>query len=74
MLNQREILEAEALKLPMDERVALAQLLLASLDEDGEFEQAWAIEAERRLNEIESGVVQTIALEDVLSEVRAKLE
>ncbi len=30
MAIQREILEAEALKLPVDERAAFAQLLLAS--------------------------------------------
>jgi putative addiction module component (TIGR02574 family) len=74
MANQLELLEAEILKLPANERAALAQLLLASLDEEDEFEQAWAVEAERRLREIESGVVQTISLEDTLAQVRATLK
>jgi putative addiction module component (TIGR02574 family) len=74
MANQLELLEAEILKLPANERAALAQLLLASLDEENEFEQAWAVEAERRLREIESGVVQTISLEDTLAQVRATLK
>jgi hypothetical protein len=34
MANQLESLEAEMLKLPANERAALAQLLLASLDEE----------------------------------------
>jgi hypothetical protein len=38
--TQLEILEAEALKLTPGERAALAQRLLASLDEDAEIEDA----------------------------------
>jgi hypothetical protein len=34
----------EALKLSAAERAAFAQLLLASLDEDAEIEEAWALE------------------------------
>lgn len=37
-----ELLEAEALQLTPGERAALAQVLLASLDEDAEIEEAWA--------------------------------
>jgi putative addiction module component (TIGR02574 family) len=73
MAYQFELLEAEILKLPANERAALAQLLLASLDEEDEFEQAWAVEAERRLREIESGVVQTISLEYALAQMRVNL-
>jgi putative addiction module component (TIGR02574 family) len=73
MGNQLELLEAEILMLPVNERAALAQLLLASLDEENEFEQAWAVEAERRLREIETGVVQTISLAEALAQIRVNL-
>ena len=55
MGNRLEVLEAEALKLTPGERAAFAQLLLASLDEDAEIEDAWAIEVERRIAEVEAG-------------------
>ena len=74
MENQLELLEAEALKLTVGERAAFAQLLLASLDEDAEIEDAWAAETERRIGEIESGAVQTIPIADALAQVRAALK
>ena len=51
-----------------------AQLLLASLDEDAEIEEAWAAETERRIADIESGVVQVIPIADTLAQVRAALK
>ena len=57
-----EILESEALKLTLGERAALAQRLLASLDEDAQIEDAWAAEIERRIAEVESGAVQVIPI------------
>jgi putative addiction module component (TIGR02574 family) len=74
MENQLELLEAEALKVTVGERAAFAQLLLASLDEDAEIEDAWAAETERRIGEIESGAVQTIPIADALVQVRAALK
>ena len=74
MGNQLEFLEAEALKLTTGERAAFAQMLLASLDEDAEIEEAWAVETERRLAEIESGAVQAIPIADALAQVRAALK
>ena len=73
MGNQLEILEAEALKLTSGERAAFAQLLLASLDEDAEIEEAWAAEVERRIAEVENGTVQAIPLADALAQARAAL-
>ncbi|MFD0914544.1 addiction module protein [Methylophilus luteus] len=43
------------------------------LDEEDGFEQAWAVEAERRLREIETGVVQTISLAEALAQIRVIL-
>ena len=74
MENQLELLEAEALKLSATERAAFAQLLLASLDEDAEIEEAWAIETERRIAEIESGTTPVIPIAEALAQVRAALK
>ncbi len=73
MGNRLEVLEAEALTLTSGERAAFAQLLLASLDEDAEIEDAWAIEVERRIAEVETGAVQVISIADALAQARAKL-
>ena len=74
MENRLELLEAEALKLSATERAAFAQLLLASLDEDAEIEEAWAIETERKIAEIESGTTKVIPIADALAQVRAALK
>ncbi|RTL55462.1 MAG: hypothetical protein EKK46_06920 [Rhodocyclaceae bacterium] len=68
------MLEAEALKLTAGERAALAQLLLASLDEDTEIEAAWAAETERRIADIESGATPVTPIADALAQVRAALK
>jgi putative addiction module component (TIGR02574 family) len=61
----------EVFELPENDRATLAGLLIESLEPapDAEVEEAWAVEAERRWREIDSGAVQTIPWE----EVRAKL-
>jgi putative addiction module component (TIGR02574 family) len=63
----------DALELSDNERATLIGLLIESLDAmdepDSDVEAAWAVEAERRWQEIESGAVTTIPWE----EVRAKL-
>jgi putative addiction module component (TIGR02574 family) len=74
METELEKLEAEALKLTPGERAALAQQLLASLEEDAEIEEAWAVEVERRIAEVESGAVQLIPIEEALARVRAALK
>jgi len=74
METQLELLESEALKLTPGERAALAQRLLASLDEDAEIEDAWAAEIERRIAEVESGAVQVIPIAEALARVRAALK
>ncbi len=74
METQLEILESEALKLTPSERAALAQRLLASLEEDSEIEEAWAAEIERRIAEVESGAVRVVPVAEALAQVRAKLK
>ena len=74
MGTQLEMLEAEALQLTASERAAFAQLLLASLDEDAEIEDAWAAEIERRIADVENGTVQVIPIAEALAHVRAALK
>jgi putative addiction module component (TIGR02574 family) len=67
------MLEAEALKLSPEERALLADHLLASLGGQGEVEQAWAAEVERRLAEIEAGSVALVPIEQAIERARRAL-
>jgi putative addiction module component (TIGR02574 family) len=69
-----DMLEAEALKLPLGERASFAQVLLASLDEDTEIDEAWSSEINRRIAAIENGTVPLIPIADALAHVRATLK
>ncbi len=64
-----------ALELPDEDRAALAHDLLASLDgpADPDAAEAWDAEIARRLNELESGRVQTIGAEETLRRIDARL-
>ncbi len=65
-------LEAQVLRLARHERARLAQKLIASLDEEGEIEQAWAEEAERRYEELRDGSLEALPAQQVFAEVRSK--
>jgi len=73
MSMQFSMLEAEALKLPPEERALLADHLLASLGTQGEVEQAWGAEIERRLGEVEAGRVALVPLEQAIQRARQAL-
>ena len=62
-------IEAEALQLSAEERVRLADRLLASVAADPDIEQAWAEEIERRLAEAEAGA-PLVSLEDAVARAR----
>ena len=69
--SARELFD-EAMQLDPRERASLLRLLIESLDaetDDG-VEEAWRVEIERRMAELDSGTVQTISWE----EVRARLD
>ena len=74
MSTQFEILEAEVLKLVPADRALLAEHIIASLDEDNEIESAWAVEVEKRVAEVESGVVVGMPFEEVIAQARAALK
>jgi putative addiction module component (TIGR02574 family) len=63
----------EALQLDPTRRANLARELLASLDDlsEGEIEQLWLEEAERRRLEVESGEVTPIPMDEVFARARA---
>jgi len=67
MATELRELFREALELTDKDRATLAGLLIESLETevDPDVERAWAEEAERRWQEIESGKVQTIPWEDI---------
>jgi putative addiction module component (TIGR02574 family) len=63
----------DALELSDSERATLVGLLIESLEAmeepDIDLEAAWAAEAERRWQEIESGAVKTIPWEEVRADL-----
>ena len=70
-----ETLEDTALHLPLKQRAELAHKLLLSLEVQNEEEiaEAWRVEALRRSEEIDSGVADTVAAEEVNAAARALL-
>ena len=68
-------LSQKALELPAEERVRLAEKLLATVHGvDPEVEEAWDVEIQRRLAEIDSGTAKLIPAEEVFAEVRRILK
>ena len=66
-------LEAEALMLSPEDRAVLADHLLASLAAEQEVDEAWAVEVERRIAEIESGRMPLIPVEQAIARARQAL-
>ncbi len=68
-------IESQALKLPARSRARLARRLISSLDgdADADSERLWIEEAERRLDELESGAVTGIPADQVFAKVRSTL-
>ena len=75
MAETAKDLESEVLQLPAAARARLAERLLASLDTETDpgNEELWLAEAERRLDELESGHAKGVPADQVLSDVRSKL-
>ena len=73
MSDQLDIVEAQALKLPPEERAQLADRLVASLFKDQNIEDAWSAEVERRIEEIESGRAKLIPAADSIARARVAI-
>ena len=74
MPSQLEMLEAQALLLSPEERAQLADRLIASLFQDNEIEEAWAVEVGRRIKEIEGGRTQLIPAIVAIARARAAIK
>lgn len=61
MSDVKDLLQ-QAMQLPPEARAALAGSLLESLDSatDADAEAAWSLEIDRRVRELEEGVVKTV--------------
>jgi len=69
-----ELLEC-ALRLPADDRLALATEILESVEgpEDPKWVASWAAELDRRVKELDEGTAKTIPWEQVKSEMLQRL-
>ena len=64
----------DALSLPADARLGLVEKLLSSLNlpTQPEIDRLWAVEAERRVGQIDRGEVEMIPGEKVFEKIRQK--
>ncbi len=76
MATLNEKLLRDALSLPLEQRTELVDKLLESLNAPlkAEIEQAWAKEAEKRLDEITSGKVQAIPGDEVFKKLHNRYQ
>ena len=67
---------ADAMRLPLRDRVRLAQRLVSSLDDqiEADVEALWAAEAERRLEELRTGGVKGIDAAEAFRKAHDALE
>ncbi len=62
------------MKLTVEERARLADRLIASLSENAEIEEAWAVEVEQRIAEIEAGRAPVFPAADAIARARDALK
>ena len=76
MSSNLDRLTADAMKLPLRDRVQLAQRLVSTLDEEVETdtEALWFAEAERRLEELRDGKVEGIDADEAFRSARESLK
>jgi len=76
MSSNLDQLTADALKLPLRDRVQLAQRLVSTLDDevDAGAEELWLAEGERRLEELRSGKVRGIDSNEAFRTAREALQ
>ncbi|MFZ4702637.1 MAG: addiction module protein [Candidatus Methylumidiphilus sp.] len=71
-----QTIEQEALNLPIEDRARLAERLLSSLDDltEAEAEKLWLMEAQRRADEIDQGLVEPVSAEEMERRIQAILQ
>ena len=62
------------MKLSPEERARLADRLIASLSDDAEIEEAWALEVERRIAEIEAGRAPVAPAAEAIARAREAMK
>jgi len=75
MSTQFDRVVADAMKLPLRDRVRLAQQLVRTIDSEAEknVEELWFDEAERRLDELHNGKVEGIEADEAFRRVQEEL-
>ncbi len=73
MSKPSETIESAALQLPPEERVRLAERLIASLEPDPEVEAAWAVEVKQRVRDWESGLVAEVSWDEARRQIESRL-
>ena len=76
MSTQFEDIQKQVRTLPLNEKAALARLLIEELDQsvDGDVEQLWVDEAQRRYNSYLKGEMKAHEGDDVMSRARERLK
>jgi putative addiction module component (TIGR02574 family) len=76
MSTDAETLYQAALKLSDDERYYLASRLMESVEgeRDPDYEEAWAAEIARRVEEIDNGTAKMFSWEEVRAQLREGLD
>ena len=76
MSSISEKITNDAMSLPVEFRLELVDMLLKSLNipTKPEIDELWSKEAERRIDEIDSGSVQAIDGEAVFDRIRKRLQ
>ena len=69
-----ETLEAAALQLTPADRARLVDRLIVTLDTDPDVEEAWAVEVERRQEEVESGIISLLPGPESIAELKAEFK
>jgi putative addiction module component (TIGR02574 family) len=74
MTSRLESLAAEALALAPEDRVQLADRLIASVFPDKDVADAWAEEVERRIREIENGSAPLTPAAEAIARARSAIK
>ena len=74
MSEKLEAIEADALTLSEEERVELAERLLASLTREDGIDEAWSAEIKRRVLLSESGEMRYSPASEVIARARKAVE
>ena len=73
-VNTKELID-EVVSLPVEERAAVADSLLQSLNQpETEIDKEWAIVAQKRLSELRAGTVKAVSGEQVFERIKQRFD